>query len=206
MSNAIGLKKIGRLTAASMLFGLSCAIWNAEPTATRPGPSVASHGEMLGPSAVQLIHGRFLRYQSGLAPFEIERTAEAIVAESERWNLDRKLVLAVIHIESRYHTFAISRVGALGLMQIMPQTGAMLAQEMGLDFAPEMLFEPVTNVRMGTRYLAYLYDRYGKWDRALAAYNMGPLRVDSRLKTGAALAPEYVRLVHVQLDSPRFIP
>jgi soluble lytic murein transglycosylase len=196
-------KRLALLTALSLSWGLSCAIWHPPVDAGHLRMSAeVSAGETLGPGPVEYVEERFLRYQSGLAPFEIRRTAETLIRESERWGMDRELVLAVIHTESAFNTFAISRVGALGLMQIMPPTGEMLAAELGMDWRPAMLFEPVPNVQMGTRYLAFLYDRYGSWPRALAAYNWGPLRIDTRLRTGRAIPLGYVEQVMVQLETP----
>ena len=189
----------------SLCFGLSCSIWNTplpvEDRFLRKPVEVLS-SEPLGPGPREYVQERFFRYQTGLAPFEIQRTAEAIVEESERWGLDRELILAVIYTESAFHSFAVSNKGAMGLMQIMPATGEMLAAELETEWRPEILFEPVTNVRMGTRYLALLYEKYGSWDRALAAYNWGPIRIDRRLKAGHALPDRYVTQVLVQLDSP----
>jgi soluble lytic murein transglycosylase-like protein len=80
------------------------------------------------------------------------------------------LVKAVIAAESRFDSAAVSRAGALGLMQLMPET----ARQLGVDDP----FRPDENVRGGTRYLRAMLDRYGDMSRALAAYNAGPTVVD----------------------------
>jgi soluble lytic murein transglycosylase len=80
------------------------------------------------------------------------------------------LVKAVIAAESNFDPGAVSRKGARGLMQLMPET----AQELGVDDS----FEPSDNVRGGTRYLRSMLDRYGDLSRAIAAYNAGPTAVD----------------------------
>jgi len=80
------------------------------------------------------------------------------------------LVKAVIAAESNFDPEAVSRKGAQGLMQLMPDT----AEQMGV----ENPFEPDQNVRGGTTYLRTLIDRYGDLGRALAAYNAGPSVVD----------------------------
>ena len=80
------------------------------------------------------------------------------------------LVKAVIHAESAFDAEAVSKKGAMGLMQLMPGT----AHELGVV----QPFRPEDNVRGGTRYLRWLHDRYGSWAYTLAAYNAGPTAVD----------------------------
>lgn len=80
------------------------------------------------------------------------------------------LVKAVIHAESAFDAQAVSKKGAMGLMQLMPGT----ARELGVV----QPFRPDDNVRGGTRYLRRLHDRYGSWAHTLAAYNAGPTAVD----------------------------
>ncbi len=80
------------------------------------------------------------------------------------------MVKAVIHAESAFDPQAVSKAGAMGLMQLMPGT----AQELGVSEP----FHAVENVRGGTRYLRQLHDRYGNWAYTLAAYNAGPTAVD----------------------------
>ncbi len=127
---------------------------------------------------------------------ETERLARTIVGECRRNGLEVSLVLAVIHVESRYDTYAVSPVGALGLMQVMPATGEELAREAGIRWrGPQTLFDPEVNVRLGTAYLSQLAARYESIPTALAAYNWGPGRIDRRLRLGTPLPQEYPQLV-----------
>jgi len=90
---------------------------------------------------------------------------------SGRHNIDPDLVNSVIWAESDFKAHAVSRKGAQGLMQLMPQTAATL----GVDNA----FDPRSNVEGGTRYLRELLEKYNfDLAKALAAYNAGPLRVE----------------------------
>jgi len=94
--------------------------------------------------------------------------------------LDPALVLAVIDAESKGQPRAMSRVGARGLMQLMPATAQEIAQQHGVPYAgPSDLFDPDLNVRLGTLYLARLRRQFGNdpW-LYVAAYNAGPGNVD----------------------------
>jgi len=98
--------------------------------------------------------------------------AEKLVKEAaERHNVDPALVRAVISTESGWNSGAISRKGAVGLMQLIPTT----AQRYGAND----LFNPKQNVDAGVRHLKMLLERYnGNLDLALAAYNAGEGAVD----------------------------
>jgi soluble lytic murein transglycosylase-like protein len=91
--------------------------------------------------------------------------AEIALAAHEA-SLDPALVHALIHVESAHRAGAISPKGALGLMQLMPETARRFGSENALD--------PKANLRAGTRYLRFLLDHFGnRKDLALAAYNAG---------------------------------
>lgn len=94
--------------------------------------------------------------------------------------LDPSLVAALIRQESTFDAGAVSRAGARGLMQVIPPTGRSLARNLGVRFRKTALHDPQTSLEFGTRYLRQLFDRFGgAAERALAAYNAGPHRVDS---------------------------
>ena len=91
---------------------------------------------------------------------------------AEKYNIDNELIRAMIQVESGWNTEAVSNKGAQGLMQLMPRTAAML----GVNDP----FDPVQNIEGGVRYISDLTDKYrGDIEKALAAYNAGPTRVDS---------------------------
>ena len=92
--------------------------------------------------------------------------------------IDPFLVAAVVREESSFHPQARSRVGARGLMQLMPETARPLAQARRLAFNNgELLDDPATNLDLGTTFLATLLREFGDARLATAAYNAGPARV-----------------------------
>lgn len=102
---------------------------------------------------------------------------------AEANDLDPWLVAAVIRAESRFRHDAVSRQGARGLMQIMPETGEWIAEQLKLPYAPELLFDPEYNIRLGCWYLANLEDEFrGSTVLALAAYNGGRSNVNRWLQ------------------------
>lgn len=114
-----------------------------------------------------------------LYPLEEEARVRAFASDA---GLDPALVASLIRAESRFHAHAVSARGAIGLMQVMPDTAAWIESQLGLP--PSNLFEPEANLRLGTWYLRYLIDRFGSVDLALAAYNAGPSRVAGWLASG----------------------
>ncbi|MDY7233241.1 lytic transglycosylase domain-containing protein [Hyalangium rubrum] len=112
---------------------------------------------------------------SGLPVRQQRRVAVAIVREAQRNNVDPMLVIALIRCESSFNNYAVSHVGAMGLMQVMPATGKYLADKAGFRLGRSTnLFDAETNIELGTAYLADLINRFGSVDKALVAYNAGP--------------------------------
>ena len=95
---------------------------------------------------------------------------EIINRTCEKFGVDPSLVQAIVKVESDYDAFALSGKGAMGLMQLMPQTA--------LDMNVKNTFSPHENIEGGVRYLRTLLDRYeGNLSLALAAYNSGETAV-----------------------------
>lgn len=93
---------------------------------------------------------------------------------AEEYQLDPFLVSAIIHTESRFRPEAVSHLGAVGLMQLMPDTGLWIGGHLGLELAESDLTEPETNILLGCWYMRYLLDQFdGDYTLAFAAYNGG---------------------------------
>lgn len=91
----------------------------------------------------------------------------------ENGGIAPSLVYAVMKAESNFREDAVSRAGALGLMQLMPSTAEFICAREGIGYERERLLEGEYNVRLGCLYLKYLLERFPDRRAALAAYNAG---------------------------------
>lgn len=93
--------------------------------------------------------------------------AKRVLVSAERWRIDATMLVAIVTVESRWHTHAVSSAGAIGLGQLMPGTAALLRVN------PK---DPGQNLSGAARYLRGLVGRYGhrRYDLVFAAYNAGP--------------------------------
>jgi soluble lytic murein transglycosylase len=99
--------------------------------------------------------------------------------------LDPYLVAALVRQESAFNPSAISHANAVGLMQLLPSTGRLVARDLKIRrFNPAMLTIPATNLRMGTKYFKGMVTQFGAVEYALAAYNAGSDRVIDWQGTG----------------------
>ena len=109
--------------------------------------------------------------RSYIYPYDYRSYIETSAAH---YRTDPYLVAAVIKHESKFQTRARSDGGALGLMQLMPQTAAWIARQLDEPFTEDYLYDPALNIRYGVWYLAELETEFGGNDiLALAAYNAG---------------------------------
>ncbi|MBD1549491.1 lytic transglycosylase domain-containing protein [Roseibium aggregatum] len=129
-----------------------------------------------------------------LEPFQFH-----IDAASQRFDLPAKWIEAVIEAESNGDPRALSATGAMGLMQLMPDTWAEMRDRYGLGTDP---FVPQMNILAGTAYLKAMYDRFG-YPGLFAAYNAGPGRYEEHRSNGKRLPGEtraYVARIEKRLE------
>ena len=114
---------------------------------------------------------------------------ETIVrGHAHNYQLDPALLAAVIYQESKFRADAESPSGAIGLMQLLPDTAKGIAIHTGGNrFRVQDLYTPEINVRYGSWYLRHLLDKYGKERTALAAYNAGQENVDEWRREGRGI-------------------
>ncbi len=114
-------------------------------------------------------------------------SVDSLVDEaSRRFSIPAPWILSVMQVESGRNAKALSPKGAIGLMQIMPETYATLRQAFGLGADP---YRPRDNIMAGAAYMREMLDLYGT-SGFLAAYNAGPARYDEHLATGEPLPEE----------------
>ena len=101
---------------------------------------------------------------------------EIIEKYSQEYNVPQDIIYSIIKVESNFDPYALSRVGARGLMQLMPETFIWLTGEEHLneDLSVKDLYDPEVNIRYGTYYFKYLYTKFDhNLDTTFAAYNGG---------------------------------
>lgn len=131
----------------------------------------------------------------------VDPHAAYITEASQRFGIPEAWIFAVMRAESAGDIRAVSSAGAMGLMQVMPDTWAELRTRYGLGRDP---YEPRSNILAGTAYLREMWDRYGDVAAMLAAYNAGPARYDEHRGIGRPLPAEtraYVALLASKLGA-----
>jgi soluble lytic murein transglycosylase len=114
---------------------------------------------------------------------------QIVRGHARNYRLDPDLLAAVIYQESKFHAAARSKSGAIGLMQLLPDTAKGIALHTGgMRFRVVDLYDPEINVRYGAWYLRHLMDKYGDERTALAAYNAGQDNVDRWRRDGRGIA------------------
>jgi soluble lytic murein transglycosylase-like protein len=121
------------------------------------------------------------------------RIVDAVNRETECYSIEPDRILAIIIVESFGNPKAVSPVGALGLMQVMPATGKFIARSTGFKWSGvESLRAVESNIAYGTWYYDYLLRLYKGDERAaIAAYNWGPDNVSKRLRRNQSLPQVY---------------
>ena len=132
------------------------------------GPAgLVNHGNVPTDEAVTVVR-RKVRYHSGVANLELE---QAVIRASQQHHVQPALLLAVMKAESSFNPTVISRAGAVGLMQLIPETA--------IRHGVRNLYDANDNITGGAKHLRYLLNRFhGNIRLALAAYNAGEHTVD----------------------------
>jgi hypothetical protein len=140
--------------------------------------------------------------------FQIENAQDlaiTIVSESDRAGVDPFLVAAIVKVESSFRSNARSTKGAMGLMQVIPATARYVAALESPDkHDRERLNDPSYNIRIGVRYIKYLYSKFnGNIEHTLIAYNWGPGKLSGALKSRSRIPTSTVKYAESVLTSHR---
>ena len=109
---------------------------------------------------------------------------EYVLKYADEYQIDPLLVFAMIKAESNFNKDAVSKSNAVGLMQLMDTTAEELANKLNIEYTKNVLLDPETNIKLGTKYYQELYERYGNEVLALAAYNAGRGKVNEWISKG----------------------
>ncbi|MFI4933758.1 MAG: lytic transglycosylase domain-containing protein [Caulobacterales bacterium] len=140
-------------------------------------------------------HVEISLHNAAPAPSAVYPTPD--LAPAGGYTVDKALVYAVVWQESRFNSLAVSPVGAIGLMQLMPPSAASMAGDTSLTHDPIPLFDTGKNLQLGQTYLNWLMEKSVGYDilRAVAAYNGGPSTVN---KTVTLLGPDTDSLMVIE--------
>ncbi|MEL6346855.1 MAG: transglycosylase SLT domain-containing protein [Myxococcota bacterium] len=205
---AYDLAQAGLYGEAARLIGPLYEQWKRQGVSNRL--STAEWREIF--LAVQAHHyaSRFCAGMGRGAPDEAARRAALrlaypvvrppeVWAHSQRFGIDPFLLMGIMRQESTYQEFVVSHAGAIGLVQVMPRTGARVAALMGEHrYSPGDLEDPSINIRYGAFYLSRLMDRFGGvYPLAVASYNGGPHNVSRWMRQlqGKVTLAEYVEMI-----------
>lgn len=140
-------------------------------------------------SEIRSVRAYLASHMGSIPAHKIERLSRLIVRLARKHRIPAGLILSVIKVESNFQPWAVSPRGALGLMQLMPDTGEWLARRYAIEWnGPASLLDEETNTLIGVKYLAYLKDKYsGDFQKILSAYNRGPAKVDEEVSEGRSV-------------------
>ncbi len=118
-----------------------------------------------------------------LSDSKLESMASTVYEESRLYDLDYRLVLAIIKVESNFRFNVTSSAGAKGLMQIKPSLAKFISRSVGVEYkTPKDLHEPDNNIKLGTYHISKLMEDFENVHAALHAYNVGEKKAQQRLR------------------------
>jgi soluble lytic murein transglycosylase len=146
-----------------------------QKSVVKSGEDIASLDEVLSQWTKKALRGSWKKWSRDVT--------KAILREAERYRFDPIFLMAVIQSESSFNPEVIGTSGEVGLMQITPQTGEWITKKYDLPWkGTKSLKNPVTNIKIGAAYMAYLREKFDFHSQLyLAAYNMGSANVQRAL-------------------------
>jgi soluble lytic murein transglycosylase len=191
------MKVHNRLLFSTMfLMALLCFTFIAE------NPARVAHREKVKKQlAVSQIIGYLQDKNMKLENEELKAISETVYDESMRYNVDYRLVLAIMKVESNFRYDAVSAKGARGLLQVKPSLARHIAEDVGIKWqGAETLDEPETNIKIGIHFLSRLIEDFQNTNMALHAYHVGPYRFKKILTEKKKPEKRYLNLVLDEYD------
>lgn len=183
IARAVGLVCIG-----VVLTGIVAASLQTQPAPVQLNQTVRAEWAM---QAIVLTYAKRLQIPEERAALIVK----AVDFYAHKYDLDPWLVLGLIKVESSGNPDAISYKGALGLMQIMPDTADFISEALEQDIPTDALLDIRTNIWYGSYYLSLLLDRFDRPEEAIASYYWGPTYIQKCLNKGLMLPTEYTEKV-----------
>ena len=135
-------------------------------------------------------------FQIGFSDEEVGQLSDVVFTESRRYHYDPMFVLAIIITESSFRKGQVSPKGARGLMQMIPYVGEDVAMRAGVDWdGLQTLFEPQSNIKLGTLHLFEQILKFGDVQQAIVAYNMGETRLRGLIRQNLPMPKRYLKRV-----------
>ncbi len=165
------------------------ALQDADPATQRVAADMANRRGWYDRAVFTMSSGDALRLYDLRFPLASQ---DGLVPQAGQAGIEPAWAYGILRAESAWMSDARSRADARGLMQLVPATAALVAKRNGLDWGgSHTLYDPATNIALGTRYLAQMAARFnGSPWLASAAYNAGPNKVEQWLATRGTLAPD----------------
>ncbi len=153
--------------------------------------------------AVELISAYLAEKNARIPDEELQEVARTMYDASRRYEVDYRLVLAVMDAESNFRHNVVSDAGAIGIMQVKPIVAREFSDEVGIPYERDVLHCPHANVRFGVYYLSWLSRHYDNDYAILYAYNVGYTRARQNMQRSSEPKTGYTRKVMEEYERNR---
>jgi len=153
--------------------------------------------------AVELIAAHLAEKNALIPDGELREVARTMYDAARRYDVDYRLVLAVIDAESNFRHNVVSDAGAIGIMQVKPVVAREFSDEVGIPYRRDVLQCPHANVRFGVYYLSWLSRYYDNEYAVLYAYNVGFTRARQNMQRNSEPKTGYTRKVMEEYERNR---
>ena len=153
--------------------------------------------------AVEMIAAHLAEKNALIPDEELREVAKTMYDASRRYDVDYRLVLAVMDAESNFRHDVVSEAGAIGIMQVKPIVAREFSDEVGIPYARDVLHCPHANVRFGVYYLSWLSRHYDNEYAVLYAYNVGYTRARQNMQRNSEPKTWFTRKVMEEYERNR---